>query len=753
MEIGPQSPGWSNIHCGSAVREDLSCQNIAHCPTLKVALRFWLAPLLISCAVFTGRSVMPTSEEMALAHHWFADNFTNNANPVRPFSFNYGEQSSSNFLSIWKLDASSRALSDQRTEQTLNFTAPDSNVVCRCVAIEYADFPTVEWTVYFKNIGKKDSAMLSDIQALSLKLARDGPEEFLLHHQVGSPANLTDYAPRQSWLPPQGHLHFAGEGGRATSADWSYFNLEWAKQGLIVAVGWPGQWAAEFSRDATNGLSVRAGQELTHLILHPGEEIRTPLTVLQFWVGRDWIDAQNIWRRWMLKYNVPRPGGKPLEPAMFACSSHQFGEMINANVQNQIQFIDRYLEEGLKLDYWWMDAGWYPCAGNWARTGTWEVDPKRFPHGFRPISDHAHSKGMKILVWFEPERVAQETWLMSHHADWVIPSPTTGGQTHNLLNLGNADARHWLTDHVSQLIDEQGIDLYRQDFNIDPLRFWRSQDSPERQGITENRHVTGYLAYWDELLRRHPNVPLDSCASGGRRNDLESMRRAVSRTRSDYLIEPIGEQCHTYGIAFWLPYYGTGFMDVISARDRAKDFENLWNILSEASSMKPITYAQPVMTAHKSRYGTEAYGLDDKYPFRSAMCPSMTHCLDVRKKDLNYELLGKLFSQWRRLSPYLLADYYPLSSYSTGTDVWMAWQFNRPESGDGMIQAFRRHDCPYETATYGLRGLDQTASYEVTDIDSGVARRLSGRELIKQGLTVHVADKPGAVILIYKATK
>ena len=51
---------------------------------------------------------------------------------------------------------------------------------------------------------------------------------------------------------------------------------------------------------------------------------------------------------------------------------------------------------------------------------------------------------------------------------------------------------------------------------------------------------------------------IDSCASGGRRNDLETLRRAVPLLRSDYIMEPVGNQCHTYGIAFWYPYYGTG---------------------------------------------------------------------------------------------------------------------------------------------------------------------------------------------------
>ena len=81
----------------------------------------------------------------------------------------------------------------------------------------------------------------------------------------------------------------------------------------------------------------------------------------------------------MVEHNLPRPSGVLPPPLCTPCSSHQFGEMIHANEENQKHFIDRYLEEGFKPDYWWMDAGWYVNNGSWVNVGTWEVDKKRFP--------------------------------------------------------------------------------------------------------------------------------------------------------------------------------------------------------------------------------------------------------------------------------------------------------------------------------------------------------------------------------------
>ena len=45
---------------------------------------------------------------------------------------------------------------------------------------------------------------------------------------------------------------------------------------MIVVVGWPGQWAARFARDEDRSIRVTAGQELTHLKLHPRRKSARP---------------------------------------------------------------------------------------------------------------------------------------------------------------------------------------------------------------------------------------------------------------------------------------------------------------------------------------------------------------------------------------------------------------------------------------------------------------------------------------------
>ena len=185
-------------------------------------------------------------------------------------------------------------------------------------------------------------------------------------------------------------------------------------------MGWPGQWAGEIDRDAANGAQVRLSQELTHFKLLPGEEVRTPRIVLQLWMG-DWIRSQNLWRRWMEAHNMPQPGGELPPPQVAGNTSREYVEMTEATDKDENYFIDRYLQEHIKIDYFWMDAGWYENNGSWTNTGTWEVDRTRFPNGLRSVSDHAHENGIKIIVWFEPERVTPGSWLNEHHPSGCSP--------------------------------------------------------------------------------------------------------------------------------------------------------------------------------------------------------------------------------------------------------------------------------------------------------------------------------------------
>jgi len=663
------------------------------------ATAVWLAAL-VWFAAQPCWAVSPTAREIARAHDWTAARFGKTPTADPPFSFIYGDSSSADLFKKWKIKRRSRPLDKARVEHLATFTDPKTHLVVACRAVEYLDFPTVEWTLSFKNSGTNDTPIISDIRALDVALVRDESGEFVLHWNKGDTCAPDSYQPMTDVLGPSASKQISPAGGRPTNGGYPYWNITTGGGGTIAVISWAGQWSASFERDAGQTLRVRAGQELTHFKLSPGEEVRSPLAVLQFYDG-GWVRGQNIWRRWMIAHNVPKLDGKPLRPFASACNGNHYPGIIT-NATTELLFLRRYLEEGVKPDFWWEDAGWYKCGNppDWVNTGTWEVDPARWPKGLREVSDWCRTKGIKTIVWFEPERVAAGTWLADNHPDWVF-----GGKAGGLLNLGNPVSRRWLTARISEIITKQGIDLYRQDFNIDPLAYWRANDAEDRQGITEIKHITGYFAYWDELKRRHHGMLIDSCSSGGRRNDLETLRRAVPLLRSDNIFDPLAEQCHTYGISFWVPFNGTGFMTF------------------------------------------------DKYLIRSAMSPEFTMGVDTRLKDADYAMLRKVYEDWKLVSPCYFGDYYPLTPHSLEKNAWMGWQFDRPETGEGMVQAFRREECAEGSLTLKLQGLDPEAVYAVKNLDSGEAMEATGRALTDQGLTVTIADRPGSVLLSYRRVR
>jgi alpha-galactosidase len=327
---------------------------------------------------------------------------------------------------------------------------------------------------------------------------------------------------------------------------------------------------------------------------------------------------------------------------------------------------------------------------------------------------------VKSIVWFEPERVTQNSWLYDKHPEWLLAPPVNpGDQLYDsqwrLLDLGNPKALGWLIDHVDGLIESEGIDLYRQDFNVDPLLFWQAHDAPDREGISEIKHVTGYLAYWDALRERHPQLRIDTCASGGRRLDLETLRRSVPLVRSDYLFEPTGQQCHTYGLASWVPYHGTGTL------------------------------------IGKSAIGQHTSEELDSYDFRSHMAGSVTACWDMRREDLNYEELRRFTKQLDEAAPYfVLGDFYPLTPYSDGADVWIAWQYDRPDEGTGVVQAFRREGNTQNQHAFHLQGLDADAQYEIRAADNEGDPVVRNAKLVDDMLTIEMPKPRSAALVFYR---
>jgi alpha-galactosidase len=422
-----------------------------------------------------------------------------------------------------------------------------------------------------------------------------------------------------------------------------------------------------------------------------------------------------MWRRWYHAHVLPRPNGRPLTPALAGYGPGDGDEFTEATEENQLRHIDLAKQRGIDFDVWWIDAGWYPCYDdnhqrNWHVTGTWHPDPERFPRGLEPVSDAVTKNGADFLLWFEPERVRPNTQLDRDHPDWLLK---VDGAENHLLNLGHPQCRQWLTDHVCKQIEDNGIKIYRQDFNFPPLDHWRLNESDDRQGINENLYVQGYLQYWDDLLARNPGLWIDSCASGGRRNDLETMRRSVPLHYTDH-----GYGKHPVKLAFhrmlfeWIPYF--------------KCPTSSWDLV-----------------------GRELFDpCVDSFSYHCAMAAMLFPTIDVRRDDHDYELAQKMIAIWRKACNLILhGDYYQHTPYHISSEQWVAWQFQSPKNPRGLIQGFRLPDAPQETLTIYPKCIDLSATYIFENPETSQTSTISGKDLIEKGFTFKLPPRSAAIWL------
>jgi alpha-galactosidase len=635
-----------------------------------------------------------------------------------PISFVLDGKAISGIPSVWEPTSVRRCVDANITETVHEGTDPKTGLHVRVECTEYRDFPVVEWVAWFVNQGREATPVIEDILAMDATLKGNSP---MLDHCNGDFYSAEGYAWQESALRPGSTLRFAPKGGRSCDSAFPYFRVKFDGCGLTLAVGWPAQWSASLA-GVTDGVRVQAGQEKTHLRLMPGESIRTPRMTLLSWAG-DATRAVNLWRRWYLAHILPRSNGQPLKPLLACAATDEGEEFTAATEENQIRYIEKFRQHGIRFDVWWIDAGWYPCSNavgerKWPITGTWEPDAPRFPRGLRPVSDRAARDGAGLLLWFEPERVRPGTRLDTEHPEWLLR--VKGGED-ALLNLGNPECRQWLTDHVCKLIQDNGVKVYRQDHNFPPLLHWRDNEAQDRQGMNENLHVQGYLRYWDDLLARNPGLWIDSCASGGRRNDLETMRRSVPLHYTDY-----GYGEHPVKLAFhrtmfeWIPYF--------------KDWPLSWDI------EPPVPYCQGGSTV-------------DSYSYHCAMAPMLFATMDIRRDDYDYALAVRLIDLWRKAAGLLLrGDYYPLTPSHRSAEKWVARQFDCPETGRGLIQGIRLPASPDETLTIHPKGLNPGATYSFENPETGEAKSIAGAVLLREGFTLALPKRSGAIWL-YRETE
>ena len=225
-------------------------------------------------------------------------------------SFQYGGASSAALLGQWSRKAEERAPGAHSARSDLVYLDPATGLELRVQTERFADFPAVEWVVSVVNHGATNTPLLEDLQVLDSVLPVPTSGEATLHWAKGGVASFDDFAPQTTVLKAGEKRRFQPGGGRSSNDVLPFFNLQGADGGVVAAVGWSGEWAAEFACAQRGQVSLKAGLARTHLRLLPGETIRTPKMLLLFYQGDRWR-GQNLLRQFILAHHRPLRGGQP----------------------------------------------------------------------------------------------------------------------------------------------------------------------------------------------------------------------------------------------------------------------------------------------------------------------------------------------------------------------------------------------------------------------------------------------------------
>jgi len=186
-----------------------------------------------------------------------------------------------------------------------------------------------------------------------------------------------------------------------------------------------------------------------------------------------------------------------------------------------------------------LDDGWFGGRrDDTAGLGDWYVSKEVWPVGLGPLIEHVKSLGMDFGLWVEPEMVNPDSELFRAHPGWILSEqgrvPPTWRSQH-VVDLANPLVFDFLLERLDTLLSDYDIAYLKWDHNRDLV----DAGHDGRSGV--RLQTLALYRLLDELRSRHPQVEIESCASGGGRVDLGILEHTDRIWPSD-TIDPLERQ-------------------------------------------------------------------------------------------------------------------------------------------------------------------------------------------------------------------
>lgn len=337
---------------------------------------------------------------------------------------------------------------------------------------------------------------------------------------------------------------FAGS-GRATETEGSV---------LAATVIWGGdtRFDAEMAMHRHCRLIAGIQHRGAERILDPGERFTTPPVAL-VWSDEGVGPTSRALHRWS-RDQLIRDGDRP-RALVFNNWETMFFDLDTPKVN---AVVDGAADLGAEL--FLLDDGWFgghhPRDHDQQGLGDWMVDAAKFPDGLTPVIDHTLATGMRFGLWVEPEMVNPTSELAEAHPDWVIAEPGRERREERqqlVLDVMRPEVRAFVLDVIDQaLAQHPGISYLKWDANRDIFESGSEALPPDRQSHLAVDRVRVTNEIMAEVARRHPDVELMLCASGGGRSNLETLRWFHELWTSDNT-DPVDRVRIQWGASHLLP--------------------------------------------------------------------------------------------------------------------------------------------------------------------------------------------------------
>ncbi len=602
------------------------------------------------------------------------------------------------------------------------------------------------WVVTLENTSDKPSSRIRELYGMDIIIPVAGTAE--MNTLRGDDCTVSAFFPERFILEDGDSVTRMPEGARSSNTTaFPYFDLEDENgDGIVCGIGWSGQWKLDVVRQGDT-IHLTAGFQDCDFVLEPGEKVRSVRILLFF--GNGGADKlRHSFVRLHRQYYSPIPRFDRETPFPIAASCFDRYYWGNIPKNGEINYFETEEAQSNvilnaakcnKINAFWLDACWFDGAFRTGLGNSRYADG--FANGLRPLGDLAHRNGMRFILWFEPVRVFEGTELFERFGSdprKLIPLPGQNnylGQNSYLVNLGNEEVWQYQFEQIARVIEESGVDIYRQDFNINPYEFLRSIETQDRVGIAQIRFVEGMYRLWDALLERFPGLMIDDCASGGRLLDVETLMRAVPLWRSDMGCRPspLAMQNEVLMLSRYLPYHFGGAFDYSPYFLRSSMTTGVGcNFAFLSGIIDPEKEETSIRSVSAPKY----------------LCSVDRHIGTFVPEDAEAALKDVI-----RLREYWNGDFTALTPPSESRDAVVAYTLFLPEEERGVVLVFRREDAP-ETFTLRLPDLTRDQCYTLLISDEHLretSRSFSGKELA-DGIKLQIDEAPGSLLILYERT-